>query len=675
MHGKSFVGLALVLSLAGLLLAPLGGVAMADPPPPLETQMAALQPFTGQRDLAPSGEIGAMASTTVYPSADAPVREGAPNSTAPGHLYLGVGYDDGYLYGSAGRIRSYLRYDLSSLSDSIIFSATMHIYHPGGQDYSTQARTTTFYRVTGNWSESGITWNNRPGYAEAVGNVTTTYDFEGWLEVDLTDLVSDWVSGDRTNYGLVAIGPESTPGALRAFASRESTQGPELQVNYVPAPPPVLDVSPGSLFVRADSSQQLSLQISNVTVDSLSWTATKVGSADWLILNDTSGSVTPTSPDTLGLTVNPGTWPPGTYTAQIQVSSNTAGVQGSPKIVDVTLQLVENLEQVYLPLVLKPAGSGSDAPRVVAMVVGVGDYQQLPSAAGSSDVPDGWGDEAYDLPSPPLDRRDWRNFLVQDLDIPPDQVLQFSGGPDECVGCTGLSAGSDIVPQSCPLATRANVIQGFEQLDGMENKDTLVIFYYSGHGGQTPDEDGDESDEFDEFIAMYDTDLVSDRFINVLTDDDLNALLADLESENIVVILDSCYSGGMLDVAAMGVSSDMRRRGLGKPRESLLTSGPVEVLPMADLAGPGRVVITGASGNQSTWESGGLQNGVFTYFYLQELKDAFCDANLNSRISAEEAYWFSRDLVDEWVYANVNEHQNPDIGDEYNGQIDLTWLP
>jgi len=131
----------------------------------------------------------------------------------------------------------------------------------------------------------------------------------------------------------------------------------------------------------------------------------------------------------------------------------------------------------------------------------------------------------------------------------------------------------------------------------------------------------------------------------------------------------------MLDVTAMGASGDIRRRGLGKAKESRLTSGPVDILPMADLAGPGRIVITGASGDQPTWESGALQNGIFTYFYLQELKDAVCDANLNSRISAEEAYWFSRDLVDEWVYANVNEHQNPDIGDEYNGQIDLTWLP
>jgi hypothetical protein len=675
MHRKSFLGLILACSLLGLMVPLSIDVAQADPPPPMERRIAVLQPAGGDRDLTISGEIETMATAILYPSDDAPVREGAPNSTAPDQLYLGVGYDNGYLYGSTGRIRSYLRFNLSSLSDSTIVSAKLHIYHAGGQDYSAQARTTTFYRVTGNWNESGITWNSRPGYAEAVGNVNTVYYFQDWLEVDLTNLVRAWVSGDQANYGLVAIGPESSIGVLRAFASSESTFSPELRVNYVPAPPPVLDVSPGSLFVRADSPEQLSLEISNVTANSLNWTATKIGSAGWLSLNKTSGSATPSTPDILSLTVNPGGQSPGTYAAQVRISSSTPGVQGSPKTAVITLEVVDHLEHVFLPLILKSGSTSSSKPKVVALIVGIGDYQQLPPATASSDLPDGWGDDATDLPSPPLDRRDVRNYLVQDLGISSDNVIQLSGGSGECVECTGVFAESDIVQQSCPLATRANIIQGFAQLDSMEDRDSLVIFYYSGHGGQTPDDNGDESDGFDEFIAMYDTDLVSGQFINILTDDDLNTLLANLESENIIVILDSCYSGGMLDVAATGVSGDLRRRGLGRPGGSGLNASSEELTPMADLVGPGRVIITGATGDQSTWESDMLQNGVFTYFYLQELKDALCDANLNSHISAEEAFWFSRDLVDGWVYAYLNEHQTPDISDEHFGQLDLTWLP
>jgi hypothetical protein len=675
MPRKSLLGSLLIFTLLILVLLPSGGVALADPPPPMERQMVALEPATGAADPGAMSDISAMATTVFYPSHDAPVREGAPSATAPNQLYLGAGYDNGWLYGSTGRVRSYLRFNLSSLpADSTITSATLRVYQVAGQDYPGVTRTITFYRATGSWNESSITWNNRPGYAEAVGSVHTTYNFAGWRDVDLTDLVRAWVAGSQTNYGLVAIGPESIEGVLRAFGSRESAYGPELHISYVPTPPPVLDVSPGSQYVRADSSKQLSVQISNVTANSLSWTATKLGGAAWLSLDKTAGSATPASPDTLGLTVNPGGRPLGIYTEQIRISSTTPEVEGSPQTVAVTMEVVDSLEQVYVPFILK-GGGGSTAPEVVALIVGIGDYKELPSASASGDLPDGWGDEATDLPNPPRDVEDFHIALLEELDVSQDSILRYGGGPDETTGTGLLEVDGDVILQSYPIATRNNIISAFGQLDNMEDEGTIVIFYYSGHGGQNPDLDDDEGDDFDEFIAMYDTDVVDNQFINILTDDDLNALLASLESQHILIILDSCYSGSMVDAAAMGRSGDLRRRGLGKPRYNGVDSVPGELMAMADLSGPARVIITGGTGDQSTWESDSLQNGVFTYFYLQGLKDAVNDANQNSRVSAEEAYWFSRDLVDDWVYSNVGEHQNPDIYDRYSGQIDLTWLP
>ena len=70
---------------------------------------------------------------------------------------------------------------------------------------------------------------------------------------------------------------------------------------------------------------------------------------------------------------------------------------------------------------------------------------------------------------------------------------------------------------------------------------------------------------------------------------------------------------------------------------------------LAELAGPKRLVITGGTGNQGTWESRELENGVFTYYFLQALQDVLNDANQNGRISADEAYWYSKDLVEQWV--------------------------
>ena len=74
-----------------------------------------------------------------------------------------------------------------------------------------------------------------------------------------------------------------------------------------------------------------------------------------------------------------------------------------------------------------------------------------------------------------------------------------------------------------------------------------VLFYFSGHGSQIPDEDNDEKDDFDEVLLLYDVALKQqDRrqtLTGVLLDDDFNTMLARMQSRNILVLLDACHSG------------------------------------------------------------------------------------------------------------------------------------
>ena len=77
--------------------------------------------------------------------------------------------------------------------------------------------------------------------------------------------------------------------------------------------------------------------------------------------------------------------------------------------------------------------------------------------------------------------------------------------------------------------------------------DDRVLFYFSGHGSQIPDENNDENDQFDEVLLLYDAALKeqsrSRTLTGVLVDDDLNTMLARMQSRNILVILDACHSG------------------------------------------------------------------------------------------------------------------------------------
>jgi uncharacterized caspase-like protein len=95
-------------------------------------------------------------------------------------------------------------------------------------------------------------------------------------------------------------------------------------------------------------------------------------------------------------------------------------------------------------------------------------------------------------------------------------------------------------------ATKASIESAINQLDAKEDKNTLVVFSFSGHGGQVPDvAPYDEADGYDEFIAAYDTTLTGD---NIILDDELNEWLSRLESEHVAVVIDSCNSGGMIDL-------------------------------------------------------------------------------------------------------------------------------
>src|SRR5210317_588842 len=66
--------------------------------------------------------------------------------------------------------------------------------------------------------------------------------------------------------------------------------------------------------------------------------------------------------------------------------------------------------------------------------------------------------------------------------------------------------------------------------------DDRVLFYFSGHGSQIPDENKDEDDQFDEVLLLYDTVLTEKHgrraLSGVLLDDHLNHMLARMKSRN-----------------------------------------------------------------------------------------------------------------------------------------------
>lgn len=90
--------------------------------------------------------------------------------------------------------------------------------------------------------------------------------------------------------------------------------------------------------------------------------------------------------------------------------------------------------------------------------------------------------------------------------------------------------------------TKANILAAFKQLLTDSRSGDLLCVYYSGHGSNRPDTNGDETDRMDEMLVSIDG--------LAVMDDELKALLNAHMPANVTVfgLFDSCHSGTVLDL-------------------------------------------------------------------------------------------------------------------------------
>ncbi|CAH9084678.1 unnamed protein product [Cuscuta epithymum] len=120
-------------------------------------------------------------------------------------------------------------------------------------------------------------------------------------------------------------------------------------------------------------------------------------------------------------------------------------------------------------------------------------------------------------------------LLVSKLGFPPSSVL--------------VLAEDERDPYRTP--TKANIRESLNWLvRGCQPGDSLV-FYYSGHASQVPDNDGDEIDGIDESICPLDYDTEGK-----ILDDEMNAKLVRPLTRGVTLhaIMDTCFSGTSMDL-------------------------------------------------------------------------------------------------------------------------------
>eukprot|EP00803_Ostreobium_quekettii_P009985 evm.model.scf_4042.2 EVM.evm.TU.scf_4042.2 scf_4042:4871-9058(-) len=101
-----------------------------------------------------------------------------------------------------------------------------------------------------------------------------------------------------------------------------------------------------------------------------------------------------------------------------------------------------------------------------------------------------------------------------------------------------------------PKPTGKNIKDALREAVGESGDGDILVFHFSGHGVQVPDDDeGEEADGMDEAICPCD--------FNMIIDDDMREILGPLDPGcKFTMISDCCHSGGMLDHEEVVISGD-----------------------------------------------------------------------------------------------------------------------
>jgi len=152
-------------------------------------------------------------------------------------------------------------------------------------------------------------------------------------------------------------------------------------------------------------------------------------------------------------------------------------------------------------------GGAAESPEKYALVIGINDYINL-------------GEDDGDLLGCENDAQLMKSVLVN-----------YYGFKEE-----------NVILLLSQEATKEKIREAFfsHLVNKCKEGDTSV-FFYSGHGSQVEDLNGDESDSCDEALCPADIEMFGIK--NYIIDDEFGEWIGQVKTDNFTIILDSCFSG------------------------------------------------------------------------------------------------------------------------------------
>jgi len=194
-------------------------------------------------------------------------------------------------------------------------------------------------------------------------------------------------------------------------------------------------------------------------------------------------------------------------------------------------------------------------------------------------------------------------------------------------------------------ATKEHIITELTDIINKVTSNDYILVFYSGHGTQIPDTNGDETDGYDEAIVPVD---FNGDISSLIIDDDLGEIFSHSKTQKGVFIFDSCFSGGFINKSltdsGLKVRSLTNAKAVGDP-----TSQDLDIYNIP--------VLTASSYNEEAYEDSSLEHGVFTYSILKGFENMNADYNNDGYITVREIFKYA----ETYTRTLTDDDQHPEL--------------
>jgi hypothetical protein len=216
-----------------------------------------------------------------------------------------------------------------------------------------------------------------------------------------------------------------------------------------------------------------------------------------------------------------------------------------------------------------------------------------------------------------------------------------------------------VVDEQATRAALEELITGW--LPGITQPGDTVFIYFSGHAGTSPNRDGSEPDGRDEMLGPYDLETGTDSMTveqrmarfrdSSIVDDVLARWIEELSGRHVVLILDTCHSGGVVE---------------GKGLSRFFSDEAARVKDIAQL--DVTVLTSCAADEQSLFEGTPDKTMWFTHFLAQAVE------TLPAPVSVRGAYEYCRKGLRQ-VLERRNEARDQEPTLSENSLVPIALVP